>query len=412
MNEAQAIITAYGQAARDGVQSALATVVAVEGSAYRRPGARMLMTVDGKMIGSLSGGCLEGDVFERAKAVMKTGEPVVVRYDTGTNNDDIVWGLGLGCNGVVYILIESLDTVAMPPHLQVLDDCTTGRRGTSVMATVFEVQASLTPRTSVNNFGVEIGSRVLLANEKAVLELQHQQLDQLVTRDARQALKDNKSSVKVYELAEGSARVFIEVIEPPVSVVIFGAGADVAPVIDFAHLIGWHTSVVDTQAREASRARFAAADAVLLCRPEDVRAGVPLTARTMAVVMTHNYLHDFELVKTLLSGSVSYIGCLGPKRRTEQIIAEARSQGVIISDAAMRRLHFPVGLDLGAETPEEIALSIVAEMRAVLANHEGGFLKNRTAPIHGVPTGRESKGTSVVDAIESNAEETRETVTA
>ncbi len=380
MKEARAVIEAYAQAVRDDVQTALATIVRVEGSAYRRPGARMLMTADGQITGNLSGGCLERDVFERARAVMKTGGSIVVRYDTGTSAD-IVWGLGLGCNGVVHTLIEPLASDAMPQHLKLLADCITGQES-CVIATVFGVHPATQLAMREDEARIKIGSRLLLTSEDARVELNHEELVRNVLRDARECLKDNASSVEVYELATCTAEVFIEVIEPPVPLVIFGANADAVPVLEFANKFGWHVTVVDTQARAASRERFAVADAVLLCRPEDVAACVPLTRRTMAVVMTHNYQHDLELFKMLVSSPARYIGLLGPKRRTEQIINEARAEGIAPNEADMRRFHAPVGLDLGAETPEEIALSIVAEIRAVLANHEGGFLKNRVAPIH------------------------------
>ncbi len=283
----RAVVEAYRRAVRDGVQTALATIVCVEGSTYRRPGARMLMTADGQMTGNLSGGCLERDVFECARAVMKTRQPIVVRYDTGSNAD-IVWGLGLGCDGVVHILIEPLDSVVMPRHFKLLADCMTGREP-CVIATVFSVRQFPSLAMPADGLGVKVGSRLLLTNETTLVELNHEELAYALVRDAREALNDNESSVRLFELAEGTAEVFIEVIEPPVPVVIFGANADVVPVLEFAQKLGWHVTIVDTQAREAARERFATADTVLLCRPEDVRARVPLTARTMAIVMTHNY---------------------------------------------------------------------------------------------------------------------------
>lgn len=408
MNEMRAIVEVYKRAARERMQTALATVVSVEGSAYRRPGARMLMTEDGHMTGSLSGGCLEHDVFERSLGVMKTREPIVVRYDTGASAD-IVWGLGLGCNGVVHVLIEPLDSVVMPHHFKLLADCFTEHKP-CVIATVFGVRRSPAFAMRSDELGVQIGARLLLQKgESPLVEFGHKELAHAVMRDAREALSDYESSVCVYELAEGDVDVFIEVIEPPTPVIIFGAVAGAAPVLEFAQKLGWHVTVVDTQARTTSYERFAAADSVLLCRPEDVRAHVPLTSRTMVLVMTHNYAHDSELFNTLLPSSVRYIGCLGPKRRTEQIISEAKAEGVMMGEIEMQRLHFPVGLNLGAETPEEIALSIIAEMRAVLAGHGGGFLKNYPAPIHTERMRREHKEIRAVNGIESDAE-TREVI--
>ncbi|MBA3320865.1 MAG: XdhC family protein [Pyrinomonadaceae bacterium] len=404
MKEARAVIEAYSRAVRDGVRSALATVVCVEGSAYRRPGARMLMTEDGQMTGNLSGGCLERDVFEHARHVMQTGEPIVVRYDTGADVD-IVWGLGLGCNGIVQVLVEPLDNHPMPGHFKLLAECIT-RQQPGVIATVFGIHPTPPQPSVMPDRGAEIriGSRLLLlqaGTSPPVIEFAHEELARAVTRDARECLGEHGSTVKAYELAAGRVEIFVEVVEPPVPLIVFGANADAAPVVEFAQQLGWHVTVVDTQARAASRERFARADACVLCRPETVAALVPLTARTVALVMTHNYLHDLELFKTLLPSPARYIGMLGPKRRTEHIIATAAAEGFAPGEASLRRLHAPVGLDLGAETPEEIALSIVAEIRAVLSGHDGGFLKNRDAPIHTAPQPmREHQRARAVDDVE------------
>jgi len=166
-------------------------------------------------------------------------------------------------------------------------------------------------------------------------------------------------------------------------------------------MLGWQVTVVDTQAREASRARFAHAAQVILSRPENISKDVSITARTVTIVMTHNYTHDAELFKTLILSPAAYVGMLGPKRRTEQIIRAAYAEGLTISDVELNRLHAPIGLDLGAETPEEIALSIVAEIRAVLNNHEGGFLKHRRAPIHHARTSGEETLDSVANHLET-----------
>ncbi len=393
MNEACAVVEAYKCAARDGKQAALATVVRVEGSTYRRAGARMLMTDDGRMTGSLSGGCLEGDVCERARRVMKTGEAIVVRYDTGAS-EDIVWGLGLGCNGVVHVLIESLKMDAMPSHLELLQSSVLHQQS-CVIATVFGVD-----KTS----NIRLGSRLMISGggEDLIVEFEDDDLIRALLSDARAASLTNESSTKLYDLSNNLIEVFIEAIEPPVSVVIFGANSDVVPIVELADIPGWQVTVVDTQAREASRERFAHAHQVILSRPENISHDVSITTRTLAIVMTHNYMHDAELFKTLICSPAAYVGMLGPKRRTEQIIREVQAEGLTINDKQMNRLHAPIGLDLGAETPEEIALSIIAEIRAVLGNHEGGFLKHRRAPIHQTAhTGRLQPTDEVANHLET-----------
>jgi xanthine dehydrogenase accessory factor len=344
--------------------AALATVVAVEGSSYRRPGARMWISDTGETAGVLSGGCLERDVTERALKVFQTGQPAVVRYDT-TNEDDIVWGLGLGCNGIIDILIEPM-SVHVRGLMQLLAECSESDRCGAV-ATVFHVEGDVE---------VAVGARAGLYPDGTVdgtLEIKP------IFEDLRDA---TTSIVKRYELPGGHVDVFLEVIQPRTRLIIFGAGYDVSPVVDLAKGLGWHTTVVDTNARVSSRERFSNADLVLLCRPENVLDHVKLTERTLVVTMTHNYLHDLELLRNLLQMSLRYIGCLGPRRRTERLLLEVADGDERLAREYLNQLHAPIGLDIGAETAEEIALSMVSEMRAVLSSRTGTQLRERKGTIH------------------------------
>lgn len=162
---------------------------------------------------------------------------------------------------------------------------------------------------------------------------------------------------------------------------LFGAGQDAIPVAQFAKALGWQVTLVDCQARESTPVRFPMADQVILTRREIVHQQIQINANTIAVVMTHNYLDDAQLLKMLLSSSVRYIGMLGPKHRTERLLQTLQQDSINI-DQAQTRLHAPVGLDLGSDTPEAIALSIIAEIQAVLAKRSGGFLRNRQGAIH------------------------------
>jgi xanthine/CO dehydrogenase XdhC/CoxF family maturation factor len=200
--------------------------------------------------------------------------------------------------------------------------------------------------------------------------------------DLREAVQNGRSMIKRYKVDTASVEVFIEVIEPQVPLVIFGAGDDALPVVAFARSLGWHTTVVDTRARPTIIERFADVDAVVLCRPEEVGDRVPLTESTAVVLMTHNYLHDLELLKTLLNSRVRYLGCLGPKRRTERLLSELSGGGLVPADPYFDQLYAPAGVDIGAETPLEIALSIIAEIKAVLTGRVGGLLRNRIGSIH------------------------------
>ncbi len=372
MRELQAIIEEFEEAERDGKTTALATVVNVKGSTYRQPGARMLMTKEGQMVGSLSGGCLENDVFEQAQGVMASGDPLVVKYDT-TSDEDIVWGLGLGCNGIVEVLIERLPQERELNSVTFLQACLR-RRQLGVLARVFYTEGQVS---------ATVGDCWMLHPDGTVISnITDVELATSIFHDAKIALDNNQSTGKLYELPAGRVEVFIEVIQPPVPLVIFGAGHDAVPVVRFAKELGWHVTLVDGRDAYATKARFPWADAIILSRPESIHLRVPLHQGTVAVVMTHNYLHDKELLKTLLFSPLRYLGLLGPKHRSDRILEELREEGLRLTNVQLGRLYAPVGIDIGADTPEEIALSIIAEIRAVLANRSGGLLRDRIGPIH------------------------------
>jgi xanthine/CO dehydrogenase XdhC/CoxF family maturation factor len=369
MTEREAIIAAYQQAAKQNVRGALATVVRVEGSAYRRPGARMFVTENKVRTGVLSGGCLEGDVAERALKVIETGEPIVVTYDT-TSDDDIVWGLGIGCRGVVQILIEPASDFRCAGLVHLFEDCgKTAQRG--AVATVIRCEG---------NPGTEVGARALLhadGDSRSEAGFYRMFCGPEIVNDLRNAVRNGVSEVRRYQTESGTVEAFIEVIEPQLPLVIVGAGDDALPLVSLAKTLGWHTTVVDTRARPAIVERFAEADNVVLCRAEELCNRVRLTDRTAVVLMTHNYLNDLELLKSLLNMPLRYLGCLGPRHRTEQLLLEIPDE-----IAFLKQLYAPAGLDIGADTPIEVAFSIVSEIKAVVAGREGGLLRNRKGPIH------------------------------
>jgi len=372
MKELQDIVAAFEKVKTCGKTAAIATLVKAQGSTYRRPGARMLMTSEEQMVGSLSGGCLEGDVFEQAQEVMTSGKPIVVQYDT-MSDEDIIWGLGLGCNGIVQILIERLEEDHPLNHLAFLSECL-HLRHVGVLATVFHIEGQAK---------AQVGTRLMVHPDGTLKsDIEDTDLVAQIRNDVWKALDDNRSTVKVYPLSLGKAEVFIEVIQPPVPLMIFGAGHDALPLVRLAQELGWYVTVVDSRQTDVTRSRFSSSNEVVLSRPEGIGEQVQLDNRTMAVVMTHNYLHDLELLKTLLPSPVRYLGILGPKSRTEKLLQDLQEQEITPTENQLQRLYSPVGLDIGADTPEEIALSIVAEIQGVLANHSGGSLRNKLGPIH------------------------------
>lgn len=361
MKELQDILAALGGLAARGEAAALATVVRVDGSSYRRPGARMLVTRAGRIAGSVSGGCLELDVVRQALGVIETGEAALLTYDT-TDDSDVVFGVGLGCRGVISILVERLT----PEFAEFLAGPARDRRR-GVLATAFRGE------------GVTPGSRLCLRDDGSAWgDLAGGALAERVREDAGEALRSGVSRVRSY----GAIEVFVEVIEPPVPLVIFGAGPDAAPLVRLGKGLGWHVTVVDERPARADAMRFPDADAVFACPPEAVAARVGVDVRTVAVLATHNYLEDLSLLEALLPSPVRYLGVLGPKRRTQQMLADLRTRGLEFAPDRLDCLHGPAGLDTGADTPEGIALAIIAEISAVLAGRGGGLLRERDAPIY------------------------------
>lgn len=378
MNELRAIVRELER----GEPCVLATIVETHGSTYRRAGARLLVTRAGRSVGCISGGCLERDVAERAASVIEGGKTVTVTYDA-TASADIVFGLGLGCRGVVRLLLEPLGGISdedktRTHHLNSLVRAA-DERATCALATVIYAEEGVAAR---------VGSRLLLARSKSGKEAQVLLCDiaapalaARVLANAENALDSGRSSVERFEMTEGVAEVFIEVVEPPVPLVVFGAGADVSPLVDFAKRIGWHVTIVSPGAA-ARRELFSDADEIVSCRPEEMATRVPIDVRTMCVVMTHNYLEDKEALRLLLPSPARYIGVLGPLRRTDELLRDLSEESVEFAEDKLRRLYAPVGLDIGADSPEEVALAILAEARAVIAGRAGGMLRLRDAPLH------------------------------
>jgi xanthine/CO dehydrogenase XdhC/CoxF family maturation factor len=375
MKELEAIVNA--RAKNQGATMALATLVKASGSTYRRPGARMLVLPDGEAVGSISGGCLERDVIEKGGGVIRTGQNIVLTYDT-SSEEDILFGAGLGCKGEVHILIEAVGPPEnCPGGLDFINFLETlfQRRQSAAVATIFRAPAQSPAR---------IGARLILGHDGAVAgEIGDEDLKAKLLEDAREALGANRAANFEHAWPGGVVEVFAEVIHSPVPLVIFGGGYDAAPMVRLAKEVGFHVTVVDKRPAYATAARFALADIVKVAQPEDDLAGqFNLNQRTAVVVMSHNYLADRAFLKALLPLPLLYLGVMGPRKRAEKMLQELRQEGVNADDRALARLHNPVGLDIGADTPEQIALAILAEIQAVLSGHAGGLLREKRGPIH------------------------------
>jgi xanthine/CO dehydrogenase XdhC/CoxF family maturation factor len=359
MKDLQQILDALQSAPAGG--AVLATLVQVEGSSYRRPGARLLVIADGRRFGSISGGCLEDDVVQHAQEVFETGWAKMITYDTTTEND-LVWGVGLGCNGVVHVLVEKLPP--QPVWVAALVDNFRQRKPTEL--------AVLWQSPDPTQLGTRLAAE-LAAAPKFPDGAGFQPA--AITQAGMPARYPKPLSAQNTEM-------FRQVIPPPVPLVIFGAGDDARPLVRMAKELGWHVTVVDPRPAFAKPERFPEADAVLVAHPEEVPAGVAHGADTLVVIMTHHYRHDLPLLRALLPRPLAYLGLLGPRKRAEKILADLAAQGFAATPEMRLRLHAPVGLDLGADNPEEVALAILAEMKASLAGRDGRPLRERVSPIH------------------------------
>jgi xanthine dehydrogenase accessory factor len=372
MKEIKAILQVHQQVQETGARAALATIVWVEGSAYRRPGARMLVTESGEVTGSISGGCLETDAIRKARHVMQTGQPQLVTYDT-LDDDDTTHGVGLGCNGVVQVLIQPYAGPEAANQAQWLRQMAYGQEP-AVLATVYQAAGKNPARA---------GDYLLLQNDQILAgTLADQPLTDRLLADARQVLAQGRSRSLRYSSEAGETAVFLEVLKPSPALVIVGAGNDAMPLVRMGKEMGWHLTVVDGRPGYATRARFPEADAVVVARPGEVTQHVAFREDTLVVLMTHNYNFDLALLKVLAPFQPRYIGMLGPKKRTDRMFGELIADNFPLDEAFTGRLHSPVGLDLGAETPEEIALAIVAEIQKTLSGRSGDPLRERQAPIH------------------------------
>ena len=364
MTELQRLLLAYDHHRAEGRPCALATVVEVLGSAYRRPGARMLVTDDGQLTGAISGGCLEGDARQRARQVLFRGQPALVTYDT-RDEDDPRHGLGPGCQGVVRILLEPLDYAAPDNPVELLRGFAQHPEP-AVLATVFE--------TDGHGLRAAVGQRLLLSAAGVVRGTPR--LAGPLAEAARRTLELGQSEVLDVATDAGPVRVLLEVLAPPLRLRIYGAGNDAQPLVRLAASLGWHLTVLDGRPNLATPARFPeAADVRVL--PLAAVSDEILDGAAYAVLLSHNYAYDLAALARHLTAGTPYIGLLGPRLKAVRLLDELELSAAEQEELLRTRLHSPIGLDLGSETPEEIALAIVAEIQATHQRRNGRPLRER-----------------------------------
>lgn len=389
MKEIRTIVEKYKALTSEGIDSVLASVVQIAGSAYRRPGAHMLIGQDGGKAGTISGGCLESDVIEHAQKVFAAGKPLLLEYKVDDEYDK-VFGTGSGCNGSVQILLEPIGTDTNLSYINPLEVYYQSLKDNEkkALVTLFSTRDTSDGQKPI----AYVGQHALLDElGRWSTEFACDELNAQVLHDARQALSTNKSNSKQYNLQFGRYQALIEIIQSPIKLVVFGAGDDVRPVVSFAKQLDWQVAVVDPRPAFATQERFSSANSVHCLRPEEIKKQIVLDERTAVVLMSHNFQYDLAILEHLRecfshAFQLKYMGILGPKKRTKEIFAELKNVDTAFWQDNVTSLNFPIGLDIGAETPQEIALSIVTEIQAVFAL--GGnqthveFLKVRQGPIH------------------------------
>lgn len=370
MKEIKSIIKAYDEMDKSTQQAALATVVRVEGSSYRRTGARMLVMDNGKWIGGISGGCLEGDALKRARLAINNSLPTLITYDTSEDDPHQI-GVGLGCNGIIDVLFCPLDFNDPQNQVEILKSCIRENRETHTLITIIGLSGEWPiPKTGqifkYKGFeSLEIFENKIIENEMDK-QIQHQ-------------ISENKSAPHSFKGQDGSlADLFIEILPPEIHVVLIGHQYDVYPMSRLFKELGWRLSIV-AELIKVNSLITAIADEI--CTPSEFSELI-IDNHTAIILMSHDFKTDKKNLPKALNTSAAYIGMLGPRVRSERIWTELEQEGRAITEAEMIRIHAPLGLDIGAVNPEEIALSLAAGIKASFSGRDGRFLRSRKTPIH------------------------------
>ncbi|MDI5887726.1 XdhC family protein [Flavobacterium yafengii] len=373
MKELQEIIKKYDVASQKNIKSALVTVVHLDGSSYRRPGARMLVNNDGRITGAISGGCLEGDALKKALFAISEQKNTLFTYDT-SKEDDSEMGIHLGCEGLIQVLFESIDSEKEENPIQLLSKALAVRQK-AVLVTLFDLN---------NNQNVQHGTCLLLEENGTLSgKIPLQQFEEAVLKDITDVMQNGESVFKQYKSGDVSVTAFFEFLHPPVSLVVLGAGNDAIPLMKFADVLGWDFRIVDRRDTHANKERYPTASQILVANPDVALEHLGYDNRTFFVLVTHSYKCDYYMLKSLCAAAVPYIGILGPKKKLHRMLEEIQqNEGIHLNEDKVATIYGPTGLDIGAETPEEIALSIIAEIQAVLTGKMGGMLKTKNEVIH------------------------------
>lgn len=340
----------------------LVTVIDVEGNGYRRPGAKMLVSASGSATGLVAPQCLDAEIADICRTVSDEGTARLKRFDL-SNEDHDSWGLGVGCDGVITFLFEPVDESHRP--LVAASISSTTLVSLAVLPNDEHDQVSRFYYETENGFYSNTPTWI-----------------QAVLRDRIDDPKQTRPGIVADIMRpNGAVDIFVERIEPPPKLVIIGSGNDVRPVVNTAHRAGFQTVVVGFRGGKATIEKFPGADTVLSISPRELTDSIDIDGKTLFVLMTHNFVDDQLSLEMLLDTATPYIGVLGPQTRFQSLIDAMDKEGEL-TDSERDRVYAPVGLDLGGETPNHIALSIVSEALAVCNNRSANHLRNGEGHIH------------------------------
>lgn len=372
MRELEFISAQYENLRYQGIGCVLATLVHVEGSSYRRAGARMLVDEYGNITGAISGGCLEGDALRKALHALHKQKNKLITYDT-SDEDDAIVGAQLGCNGIIQVLFEPLD------YQDSLNPC-------ELLKSVLAQKNSLAIVVQFNlDRSKEQAGTILLIDEnlKYTGKQPGKEVLDLILEQAQLTLENKRSYFAEFSIDGETQHLFIQNYQPPVKLIIVGAGNDAQILAQQAQLVGWEVIVTDGRPTHANIERFTSSCQVIVTKPEQTLENIEIDQRSCFVLMSHNYNYDLAVLKLLLAeDQIPYIGILGPLKKYERMQNDLESEGIELSEENRNKIHAPIGLEIGAETPSEIGLSILSEIQSVLTQTSGRPLREKSEPIH------------------------------
>ncbi len=350
----------------------LGTVVDVAGSAYRQPGARMLLRRSGDRVGLISGGCLERDVAKHAFARTENG-PQTVLYDTRGDRLDPQGKYGSGCDGLVHLFLERIEPHESNSALQALIG-SLEQRQSLVLATLF---------SATGDFADLVGLKVIADTPGEALNPDiPDELQTALAPVIEEAFQWHRPRTLRLQSGDATAAFLVEPLRPPLDLLIFGAGDDVQPVAQMAHTLGWDLRIADQWPVWTTRQRFPTAREITCAPAEKLLDEVRVDADTHALLMTHDFEADAAILPQLLQRQPAFVGLLGPRRRTMRLVEQLHSRGQLPDPNSLDQVQTPLGLDLGGEAPSEVALSVVGGVLAAYNERSGQFLQSGRVPIH------------------------------